>query len=106
MFKCPVDYDINNCSSKEYGLTCDTCYHKDDPEFNKIQFENGSVIEYFTSTSNHRGHRSGLVTFYCVNCGIVHEEVPMSEIMCISENFAICKTSFDNAIKPYLADQK
>jgi len=26
-FKCPVDYDINNCSSKEYGLTCETCFH-------------------------------------------------------------------------------
>ena len=29
-FKCPVNYDINNCSSKEYGLTCETCFHMDD----------------------------------------------------------------------------
>jgi len=29
-FKCPVDYNINNCSSKEYGLTCETCFHNDD----------------------------------------------------------------------------
>ena len=71
----------------------------------KIEFENGNTIEYFESTSNHRGHRSGKITFYCINCKMVHEEVPISEMMCISENFAICKTSFDNAIKPYLAHE-
>jgi hypothetical protein len=27
MFKCPVNYELDNCSSKEYGLTCDTCFH-------------------------------------------------------------------------------
>jgi len=26
-FKCPVDYKLDDCSSKEYGLTCDTCFH-------------------------------------------------------------------------------
>ena len=26
-FSCPVDYDINKCSSKEHHLTCETCYH-------------------------------------------------------------------------------
>jgi len=29
-FKCPINYDINNCSSKQYGLTCETCFHMDD----------------------------------------------------------------------------
>jgi len=24
---CPVNYNWNNCSSKDYGLTCDTCVH-------------------------------------------------------------------------------
>lgn len=27
-FGCPVDYDIDKCSSKEFGLACDTCYHR------------------------------------------------------------------------------
>jgi hypothetical protein len=35
-FKCPVNYDINNCSSKEYGLACKTCFHMD---FRKIYEE-------------------------------------------------------------------
>jgi hypothetical protein len=26
-FSCPVDYKIDDCSSKEYGLTCETCFH-------------------------------------------------------------------------------
>ena len=25
--KCPINYDYDNCSSKEYGQTCDTCCH-------------------------------------------------------------------------------
>lgn len=24
---CPIDYDIENCSSKDSGLDCSTCYH-------------------------------------------------------------------------------
>jgi len=32
-FKCPVNYNINNCSSKEYGLTCETCFHSEDEEY-------------------------------------------------------------------------
>jgi hypothetical protein len=36
-FKCPVDYDINNCSSKEYGLTCDTCFHSEDEEYDNFK---------------------------------------------------------------------
>ena len=24
---CPIDYNLENCSSNEYGLTCDTCEH-------------------------------------------------------------------------------
>ena len=31
-FKCPVNYDLENCSSKEYGLTCETCFHMEDTE--------------------------------------------------------------------------
>lgn len=27
MSNCPINYDWENCSSKEYGYTCDTCYH-------------------------------------------------------------------------------
>ena len=34
-FKCPVYYDIDNCSSKEYGLTCETCFHSDDAKDEK-----------------------------------------------------------------------
>jgi hypothetical protein len=26
---CPIDYDWNNCSSKEYNLMCKTCNHGD-----------------------------------------------------------------------------
>lgn len=37
-FSCPVNYNLNNCSSKEYGLTCDTCFHnKDDPNEKEIE---------------------------------------------------------------------
>lgn len=24
---CSVSYNLDQCSSKEYGLTCETCYH-------------------------------------------------------------------------------
>lgn len=27
MLNCPIDYDLENCSSKEYGLDCSTCIH-------------------------------------------------------------------------------
>jgi hypothetical protein len=26
---CPINYDLDNCSSKEYGLTCETCFHNE-----------------------------------------------------------------------------
>lgn len=32
IFKCPLDYNIDKCSSKEYGLTCDTCFHTNNKE--------------------------------------------------------------------------
>lgn len=31
--KCPVDYELKNCSSSNYGLTCEICFHKDDETF-------------------------------------------------------------------------
>lgn len=24
---CPINYDLDKCSSKEYGLSCETCCH-------------------------------------------------------------------------------
>jgi len=32
-FGCLIDYDLKNCSSSCYGLTCETCFHKDDEKF-------------------------------------------------------------------------
>ena len=29
-YGCPVNYDISRCSSQEYGLTCETCWHMED----------------------------------------------------------------------------
>jgi len=29
-FGCPINYNLNECSSREYGLTCETCFHMDD----------------------------------------------------------------------------
>lgn len=72
----------------------------------KIELKNGSVIECLESTSSHRGKNSHLVSFYCINCKTIHYSVPVSEMKIRDDNFAICKTSFNNAIKPYLADQK
>lgn len=38
-FGCPIDYDLKNCSSSDYGLTCDTCFHKDDETFEVIAYK-------------------------------------------------------------------
>jgi hypothetical protein len=32
---CPIDFDYNRCSSKDFGLQCDTCVHA--PEFQIYQ---------------------------------------------------------------------
>lgn len=37
--KCPVDYDINSCSSKEYGLTCETCFHSKDIKLKELSVD-------------------------------------------------------------------
>lgn len=42
--KCPINYDYDNCSSKEYGYTCDTCCHYDKKSLNwsfsrEVKFE-------------------------------------------------------------------
>lgn len=45
-FKCPVDYKIEDCSSKDYGLTCDTCYHIDkDISFYMKEYAKLSIID-------------------------------------------------------------
>jgi hypothetical protein len=28
ILSCPINYDLNKCSSKEYGLICDSCVNK------------------------------------------------------------------------------
>ena len=68
-----------------------------------IKFKNGSSITtLYVSSSNHRGKRSKVISFWCDNCKKIHEEVPMSEMMRIGENTTICKTSYDEVIKPYM----
>ena len=50
---CPVSNNINNCSSKEYGLTCDTCYHTNN--FNQQKLHN----KYITSDKQHVIYNDG-----------------------------------------------
>jgi hypothetical protein len=28
LYGCPVNYELEKCSSNEYGFTCETCIHK------------------------------------------------------------------------------
>ena len=35
-FNCPIDYNLDKCSSKEYGLTCDTCFHNGERIHRKV----------------------------------------------------------------------
>jgi len=43
-----------------------------------------------------------LVSFYCLQCQIIHEDYPISDIMFISESFEMCKESYENILKIYL----
>lgn len=58
---CSINYNINECSSKEYGLTCATCYHLESVDKKLIEaiirtaFEHGeswgiTYSEWFTPT--------------------------------------------------------
>jgi len=38
-------YNINNCSSKEYGLTCETCFHMDDNKYLANAMQNYDKIQ-------------------------------------------------------------
>lgn len=44
-FKCPVDYQLKDCSSSDYGLTCDTCHHTIN---NKELFQREYLSKWFT----------------------------------------------------------
>ena len=44
-FKCPVDYNLENCSSKEYGLTCETCFHTEDKQEERPCTPSESLIQ-------------------------------------------------------------
>lgn len=70
----------------------------------KIEFRNGSIIEYYKSTSNCRGKRSELITFHCVNCDKVHVDYPIKDLMVFGEESLItmCRQSFENILKPYI----
>ena len=35
-FNCPIDYNLDKCSSKEYGLTCDTCFHSEEKKHKRV----------------------------------------------------------------------
>ena len=35
-FNCPIDYNLDKCSSKEYGLTCDTCFHSGERKHRRV----------------------------------------------------------------------
>lgn len=68
-----------------------------------MEFKNGSEIKFIsTSKFNCRSQRSEIISFWCDECKIIHEEVPISEMMCISDNLVICKTSYENILKPYI----
>ena len=54
-FKCPVDYDINNCSSKEYGLTCNTCFHILEDQNKKDSFKQEYLGKLYESSECYSG---------------------------------------------------
>lgn len=66
-----------------------------------IYFNSGSKIESLKTNGNIRGNRSNFVSFYCQECKIIHVNVPWSKYMVFGENIAICKTSYENMLKPF-----
>lgn len=69
---------------------------------NKIEFENGSIIESFKSESSTRGIRSSVISFYCSLCHTIHVDYPVSKFMFITEDIQICKDGYDNILEPYI----
>lgn len=53
---CPVNFDLSKCSSKDYGLTCKTCFHHKKlwEIIKKIEDKSG-IDEYYL----HRSYNSG-----------------------------------------------
>jgi hypothetical protein len=72
----------------------------------KIEFKNGSIMEALDSASNCRGSRSKLISFYCYNCGCVHVDYPIKNMMIISDNLQMCKESFEKVIKPLINNEE
>jgi len=60
----------------------------------KIEFANGGIIKSIESTTNSRGHRSTLISFYCEGCKTVHEDYPISNIF----GWKMCKESLDKIV--------
>jgi uncharacterized protein YrrD len=66
-----------------------------------MEFKNGSEIKYIsTSKFNCRSKRSEIISFWCDGCKTMHIEVPISEMMSISDNLVICKTNYEKILEP------
>jgi len=74
-FSCPVNYKLDNCSSKEYGLTCDTCFHSYKTKYNSPDYDLISCEEF--------GQLDGMngSCHYCL------EDTPYEFEMCSDESW-------------------
>lgn len=63
------------------------------------------IIKYL-STSKYRENKSkAYIDFYCYLCHIIHENHPVLDIICINENMTVCKSEFNEILKPYVNDR-
>jgi len=73
--KCPVDYDLNNCSSNDYGLTCETCFHSYNHKYNSPDHSHITCKEF------------GKIDGMNGSCHYCLEDTPYQWEMCSDESW-------------------
>lgn len=62
-----------------------------------IEFENGSVIKTIeTDNQTIRGARSKVMSFYCSECDMWHENYKIIDVIWVDKGILICKESLES----------
>ena len=92
-FNCPIDYNLDKCSSKEYGLTCDTCFHSKKRKHRRIGKRVGNNLYI---------HLSAMDTLSNQEFSLVYQKlslIPADALYCILKiNTKENKVSFINSL--------